>query len=224
MNPQVDKEEKHLAQDVFCRRLNSALRDCVPYTSHAELWVAVGWFSSEGAFEENLAVVPTHPNLLPWQRGLSSANWIALPKSTAGLHQMGCDCWWGCSVHIAKLQIVLNHQNHCNRDTRMVTPCISQHSLLLCMTLPVIPEEPLPPFFTQLLRQKLGRCRAIVSLFSPGVCSCHWAALHICHPKQISPGRHVRRQSTPNHFQRSCFQLGQDTAESFSCRMSYGRV
>lgn len=92
MNSQVDKEEKHLAQNIFCRRLNSTLRDYVPYTSHAELWVAVGWFGGEVAFEGNLAVVSIHPNLLPCQHGLSSANWIALPKSTSGVHQMGCDC------------------------------------------------------------------------------------------------------------------------------------
>lgn len=220
MNPQVDKEEKHLAQNVFCRRLSFALRDYVPYTSHAELWVVVAWFGWEAAFEGNLALVPTHPNLLPWQHGLSSANWIALPKSTSGGHQMGCGCWWGCSVCIAKLQIVQNHQNHCNRGTRMATPWISQHSLLLCKTLPVIiAEEPLPPFFLSSWDKGCGGAEP----WSPS--SAPFTGL-LC--TSAIPADSWRKACWEivhsNHFQRSCFQLGQDTAESFSCRMSYGCV
>lgn len=46
MNLQVDKVEKHLAYNIFCGRLNSALRADVPYAHDAELrmrlWQWVG--------------------------------------------------------------------------------------------------------------------------------------------------------------------------------------
>lgn len=42
VNPQVDKVEKRLAQNIFCRRLNSALRADVAYVQPAELRVSCG--------------------------------------------------------------------------------------------------------------------------------------------------------------------------------------
>lgn len=164
------------------------------------------------------------PDFAAQQDGLSCANWIALPETrraealqkrirqapTAGT----------ISVHTARLELVRTPWNRCDVDTGTST---LQHDTLLCVALPARASRAVPPPLALLRSHRQGAelwspCLALGSLLSLGCC------VHLPAWAEDEVGRRDGRQSTPNHFQRSCFQLGQGTAESFSCRMSYGCV
>jgi len=113
LNAQVDKVEKHLAQNIFCRRLNSALGADVPDIQRAELHVSL-WQWVGSAQESLLNEISLFSPLTPFcshcsgisalQTGLLCLN--ADRRGAPGVHQTGSSCLWGCSVHRARLQLV----------------------------------------------------------------------------------------------------------------------
>lgn len=118
----------------------------------------------------------------------------------------------GFSAH-SQVQLVWHPQNNNDVNTGILTPCISYHSALQSITARA--SRAVPPSFALLLgggEQLAGHRASLPGLLGTAAVPSRWGE------------RQEGRQPSPDRFQRSCFQLGRGTAESFSCRMSYGCV